>query len=152
MYQRTLAEISEWLKANALQVQPPATETEVQHLRTRARQELGFEIPEEYCTLLRRTNGFDFNGLAVYACRTIPIAGHSDRFIEGFVEANLAWRAANDEADFVAFAESGLSLYVFRPGSSSYAILDRASASRPRPVASFEELFLQALEVHRPSE
>lgn len=152
MYQQTLAEISEWLKANALQVQPSATETEIQQLRMRARKELGFEIPEEYCALLRKTNGFDFNGLAVYASRTIPIAGYADRFIQGFVEANLAWRAANDEADFVAFAESGVSLYVFRPATSSYAILDRASASRPRAVASFDELFLRALEVHRPDE
>lgn len=152
MYQQTLAEIADWLKANGLQMQPPGEEAEIQLLRARAHEELGFEVPEEYCALLRQANGFDFNGLVIYACRTIPIAGYSDRFVQGFVEANLAWRAANDQADFVAFAESGLSLYVFRPGTSSYAMLDRASASRPRPVATFEELLLRALEVHRPEE
>lgn len=152
MYKELLTNVAAWMKANSLQMQPPARETDVLDLRARARAELGAELPEEYCALLRETDGLDANGLVVYATRTSTIAGHDDRSIEGFVEANLGWRDLEDNRNYLFFAESGISLFSFHLGDRRYRVLDRSSGSLVEEVVTFDELVAHALEENRPGE
>jgi hypothetical protein len=59
--------------------QPPAADERIRDLRQRSRAELGADIPEEYAELLRLANGFDWNGMVVYAAETTPIPSERDR-------------------------------------------------------------------------
>ena len=152
MYKQLLTGVAEWMRTNSLQMQPPGRETDIEDVRARARAQLGAELPEEYYTLLRETDGLDANGLVVYATRTSPIAGHADRFIEGFVEANLGWRDLADNQSYLFFGESGMSLFAYHLVDRRYQVLDRSSGSLVEAVAGFDELVARALEENRPSE
>jgi hypothetical protein len=150
MYQQLLADVKGWLAANALQAQPPARERDVEDLRERARAELGAEVPEAYCDLLRQADGLDANGLVLYASRTSPVAGREDLSIQGFVDANLAWWDLEANRRYLCFGESGLSRFALDREDGRYRVLDRSSDSVVEDVASFEELVSRALEESRP--
>jgi hypothetical protein len=150
-YQGLLNEMISWKKENALSLQPPCTPEELRALRRRTLAELGLEVPEAYCTFLIRMNGLDSNGLVIYASTTTPIVGFTDRFIEGFVEANLGWWDHAPNRPFLHFGESGDSKYVFSPSQSQYLVLDRQSDSVIKSVSTFEALLGLALEENRPN-
>jgi len=119
-------------------------------LRTRARAELGAELPDGYLRFLGMTNGMSSNGLVVYAFATGLLVGHADRVLEGLVEANLAWRDHPGHDRFVFFAEGETSRYAFDQGTSEYQILDHQTDTLIDVVGSFDHLLLAALESHRP--
>jgi hypothetical protein len=152
MYKELLTGVAEWMKENSLQMQPPGRETDIEDARARARAVLGAELPEEYCRLLRETDGLDANGLVLYATRTSPIAGHHDRFITGIVEANEGWRDLEDNRNYLFFGDSGMSLFAYHLGEKRYQILDRSSGSLIEAVQGFDELVARALEENRPNE
>lgn len=133
-------------------MQPPATAGQVEALRARVRAELGAPLPAGYEEFLLRYNGLDSNGLRVYATETVPLAGRPDRTLEGFVEANRAWRADEYYERLLVFAESAQRLYVYDLDEKRYQVLDRATCGVLHSFAAFQGLLRAALSSHRPHE
>ena len=149
-YQELLDEAIAWRKANGLQVQPACRGEAIEALRQRSKSELGADVPADYCSFLQLSNGLSSTGLVVYASETVPIAGYDDRFIEGFVEANLGWRDYEPNRAFLFFGEDGIRLFAFELPQSRYQVLDRQSGSLIQTVPTFNHLLSEALKSNRP--
>jgi hypothetical protein len=150
MYQQLLDEHVTWRKTTGLKLQAPATVEQIKTVFRRAREELGCDLPVEYADFLRRMNGLSSNGLVIYSSEETAIAGYTDRFIDGLVEANLAWRENPDHMPFVFFGEGDISRYVLNCQNSRYQVLDYQTDTLIEQVPSFDQLLFLALRDHRP--
>ena len=149
MYQELLKEAARWLKKYDRQMQPPASEAELVSLVERAQAELGQKVPAGYEAFLRIADGFDWNGCTIYGSHTRPLAGYNDRFIQGFVEANLIWRDDEANEEYLYFADGDISRYGYHLPSKQYQVKDRQSDTLLKVVPSFDALIERALEDHR---
>jgi hypothetical protein len=152
MYQQLLDEHVSWREASGLKLQAPATAEQIKTVFRRASEELGCDLPVEYADFLKRMNGLSSNGLVLYASEVTAITGYTDRFIEGLVEANLAWRENPDHVPFVFFGEGDISRYVLNCDNSRYQVLDFQTDTLIEEVAGFDHLLFAALRDHRPEE
>ena len=145
--------VTGWQKQLNQVPQPPAADDRIRDLRQRSRAELGADIPEEYAELLRLADGFDWNGMVVYAAETTPLAGRAGkrpRFIQGFVEQNLRWREYAPAKDYLTFGDSGSSTYVYNVAAQEYQERDRQSDSLIGRHRTLAALLAEGLRHHKP--
>jgi hypothetical protein len=90
-------------------------------------------------------DGLDWDGLVIYASKTTALADHSDRFIEGWIEANQGFRSNPLMKQLLVFGDSGVDLYVYEPAKRQYSARDRVSLDLNESFASFEEMLAAAL-------
>jgi hypothetical protein len=145
MYQELLRRVADEQRQFGSELQPPATEDQLQLLRDRARAELHAEFPTEYLEFLRLTNGFDWNGVVIYASDTVPIARHPDRTITGVVEMNLNYRDDSRFEDLLVIGSNGMDLYTYRISTGASEIYDEVPHELVETVPTFEELVTKAL-------
>jgi hypothetical protein len=126
-------------------LQPPATAEQIQRLVERARVELGAELPADYLSFLRLTNGLDWNGVALYASDPLPLVGHADRSIAGLVEMNLGVRHDERFTDLLALGSDGMDLYTCRVSTGSYEIYDDVPHELVGSTDTCAELLARAL-------
>jgi len=155
IYQRYLDEIVAWHKRRGRVggVQPPCSTDAVERLRFESRVELFCDVAAEYIDFLRISNGVAWNGLHIYASETGPLAGYEDRidrYIDGFVDANLEWREYEPHKDYLYFADSSISLYAYNLVEARYEIQDQCSMDVVEVLPSFDHLIASALRVHIP--
>jgi len=148
IYQQLIEQIAANRKEFGLSMQPPCSSKDLADLQVRVRKELGVEIPLGYVQLLCQHNGLSWNGLAIFASKTVPIVGYTDRFIEGLVDWNLDFRSAQWKNKFVVFGESDLDLYLYESGKNKFSARDRISLDEAESYASFEEMITEALRKH----
>ena len=129
-------------------MQPPATPAALRLLREKARAQLFSDVPQEYADFLGKVNGLNHNGLVIYATETTPIVGYNDRFIDGFVEANLDWREDEAHEDLLFFADGNISVYVYNLIDGAYQMLDRSSNDLCASFESFDAMIAEALKEH----
>ncbi|WP_224247478.1 YrhA family protein [Hyalangium gracile] len=126
-------------------LQSPCEPESVADLQLRAREQLGAELPPGYAEFLSLHNGLDWDGLVIYSCTTVPIVGHEDRFIEGFVESNLGYRDNDRMKRFLVLGDSDMYLYVYEAQAREFSVIDRVSLDRHEVFATFEEMLAAAL-------
>lgn len=149
IYQRLLDQISAMRKQLDLGIRPGCTAQDLADLQTRARKELGVEIPPGYADFLRQHDGLNWNGLFVYASKTVSATSPGKGvLIEGFMDANLDFRSNGWESEWMLFGDSSLDLYVFNPAQNKYMICDRTSLDETESYTSFEEMIAEALRIH----
>jgi hypothetical protein len=150
IYQNLLDEHVKWQLTNGLHLQPTATSEQIESVFRRARERLGCELPVEYARFLDHINGLNSNGLVVYASEPAVVAGSTDVFIEGIIEANEAWRDDPANSSFLFFGEGNISRYVLNCKVSRYQVLDYQTDTLIEEVPGFDELLFAALREHRP--
>lgn len=125
--------------------QPLATSDSVAVLKQQAREKFNYELPSAYEALLALSDGVNFNGYTLYASKTRPIAGYSDRLIEGFVEANKLWEeyAQNADHHLLVFGETGDDLFLFDRRDQKFKVIDKVGGDAYEEFDSFEELAAQ---------
>jgi SMI1 / KNR4 family (SUKH-1) len=143
--QGLLEQLSAKVQQRGRMPQPPCGEQALSKLRLRAQTELGADIPPDYMEFLRQHNGLDWNGLAFYASETVPITGYTDRFIQGFIEANLGWRDNEYMNQFLVFGDNGMDIYTYEFDTGEYSARDRISDDVNEVFASFDEMLSVAL-------
>ena len=148
MYQQILDQISAQNRTYGERLQPACSVKDLADLQVQARKELGIDIPPGYAEFLRQHDGFDWNGLLIFASKTVPIIGYTDKFIEGFVDWNLGFRSDEWKNEFVVFGDSGLDLYIYEPRKQKYSARDRISLDEAESYSSFEEMLTAALRAH----
>ena len=147
-YQQLLKQISAKSKEDGESLQPPCSAKDLTDLQAQARKELGIDIPSGYAEFLRQHDGFNWNGLLIFASKTVPIIGYTDKFIEGFVDWNLGFRSDEWKNEFVVFGDSGLDLYIYEPRKQKYSARDRISLDEAESYSSFEEMLTAAFRDH----
>jgi hypothetical protein len=145
MYQDLLKQVAAEQAQFGSRLQPPATEAQIHRLMARARAELRAELPAAYLDFLRRNNGFDWNGVVIYASATVPIAGHEDRRIGGLVEMNLSARADERFYDLLVLGSNGMDIYTYRVLTGAFEIYDEIPHELIETVPSFAALMTKAL-------
>ena len=155
IYQQYLDEIVAWHKQRGRVggVQPPCSAVSAERLKLEVRAEFSCDVPAGYIDFLRITNGVEWNGLGIYASETARLVGYVgkiDSYIQGFVDANLDWRAFEPHKDYLYFANSGISLYAYNLVESRYEIQDQSSMDVAEVLPSFDHLIASALRDHRP--
>jgi hypothetical protein len=145
MYQDLLKQVAAEQAQFGSRLQPPATEAQIERLSARARTDLRAELPAAYLDFLRRNNGFDWNGVVIYASETVPIVGHEDRRIGGLVEMNLRARADERFYDLLVWGSNGMDIYTSRLATGGYEIYDEVPHELIETVPSFEALIAKAL-------
>jgi hypothetical protein len=147
-YQQLLNQFAAEAKKYGNSLQPACSAKDLTDLQARVRKELGAEIPPGYAEFLRQHDGLDWDGILLFASKTVPIAGYKDRFIEGLVEANLGYRSAGWKDQYVVVGDDGMDLYVFEPGPKKYSARDRVSLDKNESYPSFEEMLTALLREH----
>jgi hypothetical protein len=145
MYQELLRRVAEEQRPFGSSLQPPATEDQLRLLSERARANLNAELPTEYFDFLRLTNGFDWNGVVIFASDIVPIASHPDRSITGIVEMNLNYRDDPRFEDLLVLGSNGMDLYAYRISTGAYEVYDEVPHELIETLSTFEQLMARAL-------
>jgi hypothetical protein len=122
--------------------QPPTESTQLAALQKQVREQFSYELPEAYVALLALSDGVNFNSYTLYASKTLPISGYTDRFIEGFVEANDLWEDYEENTDhhLLMFGETGSDLFLFDRRDQKFKVTDKVGGDAYQEFSSFEEL------------
>lgn len=122
--------------------QPPAESTQLAALQKQVREQFSYELPETYVALLALSDGVNFNSYTLYASTTLPISGYTDRFIEGFIEANDLWGDYEENTDhhLLMFGETGGDLFLFDRRDQKFKVTDKVGGDAYQEFNSFEEL------------
>lgn len=148
MYLEILERIKKEHQKFNLQLQPPAKEESLAILQVLAHEKLCATIPAPYLNFLRITDGLDWDGLTIFATTTTLIVGYEDRWIQGVVEANLAYRDFSPMKDYVVFGEDGLLIFVYDLKKCEYQSRDRIALDVVDVFSSLEGLIAHALQRH----
>lgn len=147
MYQDLVARIASKRRADlGSDIQPPATEASLAHLRQRTHDDLGAELPEGYLNFLRLTDGLNWEGLFIYASDRNPVVGKPTVFMHSFVEDNLDWRSYEKRKNYLIFADGDISLYAYNLVEKRYELQDRSSGTVLSTYGTFEEMITEALQ------
>jgi len=141
-----LCRLAEELASEDAAMQRPAENLALQGLRTRAKSELQAHIPDAYLRLLKKQNGIDWNGLTIYAAATVPIVGYTDRFIEGFVEANRIRRQCEGMDQFLLFGNREGVEFARERDTGRYVIIDAVSTDTLHTFKTFDQMVGHAIE------
>ena len=122
---------------------PPASSDAILRLRNRAHDEIGIELPEDYCSFLARQDGLDFNGTVVYSA--IKREMGSQGGIPNFLEINSAF-GHTQQKRIILYGETGDALFANDLVLGRWCSLDRASLSTIENFQSFNHLFSYILQ------
>jgi len=145
MYQEILDDVAARMSKYGERLQPGVTPEQLASLEKRSESELGARLIDGYAPFLKRTNGLDWNGVAIYASERTQIVGYSDRIIDGFMEANLAFRDVDEFARLLVFGESGDELYAYDTHLLQFQIVDRVPLDVLETYSSFERLLYEVI-------
>jgi hypothetical protein len=148
VYDTLLDKIAERKRKYGEGLQPPCSPEDLKSLQRSAKSELDCDIIDECARFLKRANGLDWNGIVVYASKRTPIVGYTDRFIEGFVEANLNFRGFEPMKDYLIFADDGVVLFTLHAATNKYDVITRVGLSILKSYGSFDELLTDAFSGH----
>ena len=110
-----------------------------------------YNVPAEYLTFLKCTNGLSFNGLVVYGIDDY-ITETSDNEDTGYIESNELWYENEWQKKYMFFGHSGITWYCYDTEKSTYLELDKPSGSKGMEYSSFNELLNKAFFDALPSE
>ena len=146
-YKALLEKIAKSNASRGHQMQPPASEKEIELLRKESKSKLGYALGKEHEIFLRLHNGFNFNGYSIYATKISPIAGYNDRFIDGFIEANLQYHEAEGFRKYIFFGQTGGALYVYDKTSKVFAEIDSVSTDAYEKFKTFDGMVTHILKL-----
>jgi hypothetical protein len=146
MFEGILKAIAEEKKHYGLKMQEPCSEASIIALKKQVKEEFGTGLSDDYCELLKKTDGLDHNGVVFYASKTATIAGYNDRFIEGFMEANRGFRDVERMKKYLVYGTDGEVLFVCELEKSSLMSIDAVSLEHFDTFENFEKMLSGAVE------
>jgi hypothetical protein len=145
VYHDLLRMVADEQRRFGFQPQPPCSDAQIERLSERVGSELRMELPDGYKDFLRYTNGFDWNGVVVFAAETVPIAAQPDRSIAGLVEMNHIYRDDERFGPLLVFGSDGMDIYAYNGVNRVYAIYDEVPHELVETLPSFAEMITKAL-------
>ncbi len=92
----------------------------------------------KYEELLKKVNGFEFNGLVIYYARP-------DDDNNGFIGANKIWGDDEWENNYLFFGDSNISWYCSDIDNDLFLELDKPSGEQLEEYSSFVEMINEAM-------
>ena len=145
MYEQLLQQVADQQRSYGDSLQPPCDGPGVRRLRRRVAAELRIELPVEFAEFLCLTDGLNWNGLYVYPSTTAALATRPDVVLTGVVESNLDHREVAGLEDVLVLGHDSLDMFVWRPSTAEYQILDLVPCDVMETFASFDGLISEAL-------
>ena len=145
MYHDLLRIVADDMRRFGFQPQPPCSEAQIGRLSERVSRELRMELPDGYKDFLRCTNGFDWNGVVVFAGETVPVAAQPDRSISGLVEMNHIYREDERFGPLLVFGSDGMHIYAYNGVNRVYEIYDEVPHELVETLPSFADMIMKAL-------
>ena len=118
-----------------------ATEKEIKLLCDNLKKRLDMEIPDEYIDLLRKMDGFEFNGFILYGVDeeyTEDVV--KQEYINGLIDRNEIWHENEWEERYLFLGESSISWYVYDLDKKRYLELDNPSGEVCKYYKDFDEM------------
>lgn len=123
-----------------------ASDSEILALKQKANAELSAELPDAYLQLLRKVNGFEWNGFILYGVDEELAESKPLQKIYGVVENNLTWYENEWNKAYIFFGESNSSWYVQELATKAYWILDLPSGRSMKEFPTFEGMITEMIE------
>lgn len=118
-----------------------ATKREIELLCENLKKRMDMEIPDEYIDLLRKMDGFEFNGYILYGVDeeyTEDIV--KQKYINGLIDRNEIWYENAWDGNYLFLGESSISWYVYDLDKKKYAELDNPSGDFCKYYNDFDEM------------
>ena len=131
-----------------LKPQPPCGEQELIDLNLTINRIFGINLPNDYLELLAIVDGLDWNGLIILASQQRVITGYTDRYIDGILDRNLAYRDNLEMARYLVLGEDGTVMFSMDCHSGQYVVLSTAGLSVLESYATCSELLSSAMTSH----
>lgn len=145
MYHDLLRIVIDEQRRCGFQPQPQCSEAQIGRLSERVSRELKIELPDAYKEFLGLTNGFDWNGVVVFAGETVPLAAQPDRSISGLVEMNHIYREDERFGPLLVFGSDGMHIYAYNSLNGVYEIYDEVPHELVETLPSFADMMMKAL-------
>lgn len=146
MWKKALIEVEKQIREHDLEMQPPASESELKAVVNDAKRILGVDLPDDYLQFLRLANGLNWNGVFMYGSKSSQIVG-TTYTLQGIVEANEIWRDYEGHKKYIFFGDSDMSLYGQELITREYKELDRSSNSLIQTYKDFDEMLTDVLKL-----
>ncbi len=114
---------------NQSRFKEPLTEDEIEKFSNESLTILNYIPCDEYIEMLRLTNGFEWNGIIIYSCKS-------------FLLENIQLREIKDDyKNFIVFGSSGSTeTYTYKHGNESYNIANTFGLGAFETFKTFGEL------------
>ena len=120
-------------------VQPPAASIAIEIAQAKIKLDFEAELPDDFISFLKITNGIDFNGAVLYgADQTVIERGPGD-FWQGIVEANTLWREGAERSDILIIGETDMDLFAVDLGGLCPHLQDKVGGDVIEEFASVAE-------------
>lgn len=123
-----------------------AKEEEISTLCREVKKRLNKDLPDAYLDILRKINGFEYNGFILYGVDEEYMKETPIQKINGYIFNNLAWYDNEWQEQYLFFGESSISWYVYDTESEKYCELDCPSGDLIEEYETIDDLINKLLE------
>ncbi|MDM5153719.1 YrhA family protein [Bacillus sp. DX1.1] len=148
MWKNLILEIEKKEKSYNDKLNTPATDTEVQKLRERAKESFNIDLPSEYEEFLKTVNGLDFNGLVIYGVDPSLLDIEMDELICGLIDTNEIWYENEWQKIYLFLGDSDIAWFCKNLSDGTYVELDKPSGTVMEIYNDFNTMIEAALQDH----
>lgn len=145
MWQTLLLEIRKIEQKYGDSLNNPASNEEVETLKTAVREKFKHVLPEQYIEFLKNVNGLEFNGFTIYGIDSLLLRGETNQPITGYIETNEIWYENEEQQHYMYFGDSNISWYCLDILKGIYVELDKPSGTLIHEYKDFESMLEKAL-------
>lgn len=121
-------------------IQPPCPPAQLDLLKRRLREELGFELPAAYEEFLLISNGLDWNGMVLFSAGYEMMAGEEYCDIQDMMFPNLVLHEGGRLESKLLLGDSGMDFYIHDFEDGHAAIIDSIGRHEYETFPSVYEL------------
>ncbi|MBJ8030328.1 YrhA family protein [Bacillus cereus group sp. N21] len=148
MWKNLILEIEEIEKSFNCKMNTPATDTEVQRLRERVKENFNIDLPIEYEEFLKTVNGLDFDGLVIYGVDPSLLEPEREEPICGLIDTNKIWYENEFQKEYLFFGDSDIAWFCKNLSDGTYVELDKPSGTVMEIYNDFNTMLEEALKIH----
>ncbi|MGV3290083.1 YrhA family protein [Bacillus wiedmannii] len=145
MWKNLVLEIKKIEKSFNDKLNTPATDSEVQKLRERMKENFNVDLPSEYEEFLKTVNGLDFNGLVLYGVDSYLLDTERDESICGLIETNAIWYENEFQKEYLFLGDSDIAWFCKKLSEGTYLELDKPSGTVMETYNDFNTMLEEAL-------
>lgn len=128
------------------ELEPPATDSEIQELADRIHANYSIHLPVEYLEFLKIANGLEFNGVIIYGTKNSVV--DSDASPLDLIEMNEVAKGSElgRFPGVITVGENSTGIIVYDGVAKMFQYRDRVGLDRVQPYPSFEEMLRTEIE------
>ncbi|HDR8170467.1 YrhA family protein [Bacillus cereus] len=145
MWKNLILEIEKIEKSFNDKLNTPVTDSEVQKLRERMKENFNVDLPSEYEEFLKTVNGLDFNGLVLYGVDSYLLDTERNESICGLIETNGIWYENEFQKEYLFLGDSDIAWFCKKLSEGTYLELDKPSGTVMETYNNFNTMLEEAL-------